>query len=61
MSCRSRDMTDDTLPSDESSFAVHDVHDVTGKEALVTDCYTGKPPWGVNKKIKHTSLSVVRS
>ncbi len=32
-------MTDYTLPPDQSPFAVHDVCDVTGKEALATDYY----------------------
>ncbi len=32
-------MTDYTLLPDQSLFAVHDVRDVTGKEALATDFY----------------------
>ncbi len=32
-------MTDYTLLPDQSLFAVHDVCDITGKEALVTDYY----------------------
>ncbi len=32
-------MTDDTLLPDRSSFTVHDMRDVTGKEALATDYY----------------------
>ncbi len=31
------DMTDYTLLPEQSSFAVHDVHDITSKEALTTD------------------------
>ncbi len=34
-----KDMTDYTLLPDQSSFAVHDVCDATGKEALATDYY----------------------
>ncbi len=57
-----RDMTDYTLLPNQSSFVVHGVHDVTRKEALATDYYyywqgimRGK------QKIKHASLSVVKS
>ncbi len=32
-------MTDYTLLPDQSSFAVHDVYEVTGKEVLATDNY----------------------
>ncbi len=37
--------------------AVHDVREVTGKEALATD----KLLWELNEKSKHTSLSDMRS
>ncbi len=33
----SRDMTNYMLLPDQSLFAVHDVRDITGKEALTTD------------------------
>ncbi len=34
-----RDTADYTLLPDQSSFTVHDVLDVIGKEVLATDCY----------------------
>ncbi len=42
-------MTDYMLLPDKSSIAVHDVRDVTGKEALTTDYYC-KLSWEENKK-----------
>ncbi len=55
-----RDMTDMLLP-DQSSFAVHDMHDVTSKEALATDCYYWQAVVGGKQKIEHADLSVETS
>ncbi len=54
-------MTDFTLLLDKSSFAVHNMHDITGKEALTTDYYYWQAMVGGKQKIKHASLSVMRS
>ncbi len=54
---RPRDMTDYTLLPDQSLFPVHDVHEVTGQEALATDYYS---LWQAimegKQKVKHNSL-----
>ncbi len=44
---------------DQPLFAVHDVRDVTSKEALTTDYYW-QAVVGNEQKIRHASLSVVR-
>ncbi len=41
-------MTDHMLLPDQSSFAVQDMRDVTGKEALTTITTTDKLLWEVN-------------
>ncbi len=54
-------MTDYMLLPNQSSFAVHDVHDITNKEAPATDYYYyWQAVVGGKHKIKHASLSVVR-
>ncbi len=52
-------MTDYTLLPDQSH---HDAHDITGKEALATDCnyIYWQAIMGGKQKIKHASLSVLR-
>ncbi len=50
------------LLSDQSSFAAQDMCDVTSKEALATDYYYySQAIMGGKQKVKHESLSVVRS
>ncbi len=51
-------MTDYTLLPDQSSFAVHVRHDVTGKEALTTYYYCGQAIVRGTQKIKDASLIV---
>ncbi len=46
-----RDMTDCTLLLDQSSFAVHDMRDITSKEVLASDYHSYcEPSREVNKK-----------
>ncbi len=45
-----RDTTHCKLLPNQSSFVVHDVRDVTGKEALLTATITERPSQQVNKK-----------
>ncbi len=52
-------MTDYTLLPDQLLLAVHNVCEVTGKEALATDYYR-QAVMGGKQKIKHASLSVMR-
>ncbi len=56
-------MTDYMLLPNQSLFAVHNMHDVTGKEALATDYYYyySQAITGGKQKVKHASLSAVRS
>ncbi len=55
-----KDMTDYTLLPNRSSFAVHNLCDATGKEALANDYYYWQAVMGGKQKIKHASLPVVR-
>ncbi len=56
-----RDMTDQTQLPDQPLFAVHNVHEVTGKETLASDfSYHRQAVMGGKQKIKHASLSVMR-
>ncbi len=54
-------MTDYTLLPDQSSFAVHDVRDVTSKKGLAADySYHWQAALRGKQNIKHARLSVIR-